>query len=195
MSRGSTSGSTGANDSSRGNAENRGNAAAGNDEIPRAPRVLFLTDSLAAGTPHADALIWLAASLNAGGAEAAIVSFLPCKKARREQIRALGVPVRYLQFFNSRIKFYAPGLTGTVLFFRPDAVVLASTAAHLHAGPLARAFRGLRLVSLSGNAGLLRRLARRRCADVFDEAFPPKNASPTEREAFLKRAAKTFFGK
>lgn len=151
-------------------------------------RVLFLTDSLAAETPGADGLLRLAASLNASGAECALISFLPCKKARREQIRAAGVPVRYLQFFNSRIKFYAPGLTGAVLMFRPDAVVLASPAAHLHAGPLSRAFRGLRLVSFlpGGNGGALCRLARKRCIAKTDTPFPRPDAPEDKQRAFLE---------
>ncbi len=151
-------------------------------------RLLFLTDSLAENAPHADALLWLVASLSASGAECAIASFLPCGKARREQIQALGVPVRYMQFFNSHIKFYAPGLTGTVLLFRPDVVVLAAPAAHLHAGPLSRAFRGLPLVSalFGETAGTLCRLARRRCGACFDESFPQPGATETEKRAFVE---------
>ena len=132
-------------------------------------RLLFLTDSLGENSPDADGLIRLVASLNASG------------------IAALGVPVRYMQAFNSRVKFYAPGLTGAVLLFRPDAVVLAAPAAHLHAGPLSRAFRGLRLVSFlpRGNAGALCRLARRRCAASIDAPFPPENAPEETQRAFL----------
>lgn len=151
-------------------------------------RLLFLTDSLAENAPHADGLLRLAASLNASGGDCAVVSFLPCGKTRRERIRALGVPVRYLQFFNSRIKFYAPGLTSAVLLFRPDVVVLAAPAAHLHAGPLSRAFRGLRLVSaLFGETpGTLCRIARRRCAACFDAPFPPPDAPDAEKLSFLE---------
>lgn len=154
-------------------------------------RLLFLTDSLDAGTRGADALLRLVASLNASGAECAIVSFLPCKKARRRQIGELGVPVRYLQFFNSRIRFYAPGLTGTVLLFRPDCVVLASPAAHLHAGPLSRAFRGIRLASFlpCGNANALCRLARRRCAAEIDAPFPPPEAGDDAFRSYVENFA------
>lgn len=150
-------------------------------------RLLFLTDSLGENSPDADGLVRLVASLNASGAECAVISFLPCRKKRRERIAALGVPVRYMQAFNSRVKFYAPGLTGAVLLFRPDAVVLAAPAAHLHAGPLSRAFRGLRLVSFlpRGNAGALCRLARRRCAALIDAPFPPENAPEETQRAFL----------
>lgn len=162
------------------------------------PRVLFLTDSLSEKSENADALIWLAASLNASGAECAIVSFLPCKKRRREQIRALGVPVRFLQFFNLGIKFYAPGLTGTVLLFRPDCVVLCSAAAHLHAGPLSRAFRGLRLASIvfgkEKRAGILVRLARRHCAVALDDiAFPSHAADETEKREFVEKFIEKIF--
>lgn len=154
-------------------------------------RALFLTDSLSEKTPGADGLLWLAASLNASGAECAVLCFLPCGKKRREQIRSAGVPVRYMQFFNSRIKFYAPGLTGAVLMFRPDAVVLASPAAHLHAGPLSRAFRGIRLVSFlpGGNAGTLCRLARRRCIGISDTPFPREDADDAEKRAFVENFA------
>ena len=101
------------------------------------------------------------------------------RRARRSRALHAGV--------NSRVKFYAPGLTGAVLLFRPDAVVLAAPAAHLHAGPLSRAFRGLRLVSFlpRGNAGALCRLARRRCAASIDAPFPPGNASEETQRAFL----------
>jgi len=157
----------------------------------------LLTESLAEKNENADALIWLAASLNASGFDCAIVSFLPCKKCRREQIRALGVPVRFLQFFNSRIKFYAPGLTGTVLLFCPDCVVLCSSATHLHAGPLARAFRGLRLTSVcfdeKKRAGMLVRLARRHCVATLNLSFPRDFSSDEEKRKFVENFAEKIF--
>jgi len=168
-----------------------------NSDTQAQPRVLFLTDSLAENSENADALIWLAASLNASGFDCAIVSFLPCKKRRQEQIRALGVPVRFLQFFNSRIKFYAPGLTGTVLLFRPDCVALCSSAAHLHAGPLARAFRGLRLASVcfgeKNRVGMLVRLARRHCATTLNLSFPRDFSGDDEKRKFVENFAEKIF--
>ena len=163
------------------------------------PRLLFLTDSLGEKTPGANALLWLAASLDASGIDCAVISFLPCEKHRREQIRASGIPVRFLQFFNSRIKFYAPGLTASVLLFRPDCVVLAAGAAHLHAGPLARAFRGIRLASFlpeeKTRGSLLVRLARKRCAATFDFPFPKNSASESEKRAFVENFVTKIFGK
>lgn len=109
-------------------------------------RLLFLLDSFK-NVPAATETIALAQTFRAGGSEVGIVVFRPGGTLFHEA-KKLGLPLRVQQFFDFRLSFYAPGLTGAVIFFRPDAVIFCSAGTLFHGGPLARAFRGLRMFSI-----------------------------------------------
>ena len=164
-------------------------------------RILLLLDSFK-NVPAAARTIAIAQNFLDAGAEVGIVAFRPGGELFAEA-RKRNLPVRVQQFFDSRLNFYAPGLTGAVLFFRPDAVIFCAPGTLFHGGPLSRAFRGLRMFSISEFSSVpswfvrhaLRRMIgvlapNERSREILAKFLPAEKILPLDMENLLAALAR-----
>ncbi len=110
-------------------------------------RILFLLDS-PKNFETANFVLPLIPALQKVSHEVAAIFFRP-NKAISKHFNSLGIPTRALQFFDSRINFYAPGLRSCISLFQPDAIVFCGAGTLFHGGPLSRFFKGIPQISLT----------------------------------------------